>query len=124
MAATQAGKLLWRNVVANHWILKISAPIDVDGAGYVTSIIEQYIFIRLADPDPIVLQMFFQPVRLHEGVWMSVRGGIDIHGGKSFLPRPCSGKGIWPFGKAPENADRGDPGNEQLEFNCTAGKFA
>src|SRR4029077_10468381 len=66
------GESFRRNVVADQGVLQISPPIDMHGAGNVASVVKKQIFIRLNYPDSIVLEMFLQPISLHERFRMRV----------------------------------------------------
>ena len=65
MPAAKPREFFRCDVVTDHRVLQIGAPIDVRRAGNMAGVVEQDIFIRLDDPDPLVVKMFFQPIGLH-----------------------------------------------------------
>jgi hypothetical protein len=60
----------------------------------VTGIVQQDIFIRLDNPDAVIFEVLFEPIRVNESFWVSVGGGIRVHGIASFLLRVCRSKKI------------------------------
>src|SRR5947208_11352718 len=77
--ATKSREFFRRNIIANQWVLEIGPPIDMHRARNMPRVIKQNIFIRLYDPDALIVQMFFQPIDLHERFGMRVFGWMHSH---------------------------------------------
>ena len=92
VTAAKPRKFFRGNVIANHRILEIGAPIDVYRAGDMPGIVKQNVLIRFDDPDPIILEMFLEPVSLHQRFWMRVL--IVSHTTGNFCLLACAGKRI------------------------------
>jgi hypothetical protein len=45
--------------------LQIGSPVDVNGAGYVSGVVEQNVFVRLDNANAVVFQMLRQPVGIY-----------------------------------------------------------
>ena len=74
VAAAELGEFFRRDVVANHRVLQIGPPIDVDRAGNMPGIIEQDVFVRLDDANVVIVEMFFEPIGIHQCLGMRVVG--------------------------------------------------
>ena len=54
-------------------------------------VIEQNVFIRFDDPDPVILEMFLQPISLHQRFRMCVFSRVSSHIEISAGPRTEQG---------------------------------
>ena len=63
VATAKFGEFFRRDVIANHRILQIGPPIDVDRAGNVTGVVKQDVLIRFDDADVLVVEVLFEPSR-------------------------------------------------------------
>ena len=79
ITAAKPRKFFRRNIIANHRVLKIGAPIDVHRARNMPGVVEQNVFIGLDDTDSFIIEMFLQPVGLNECFRMRVFSWMRSH---------------------------------------------
>lgn len=82
--ADQCGELRSVDVVALHRVVEIGVPVDLDGAGDVSGLVKEYVFIRLDDDKPRCAEVSTEPVCADEtpGVCecREARGLVDLDG--------------------------------------------
>src|SRR5947207_14508724 len=79
VAAAKPREFFRRNIIANHWVLEIGAPIDMHRARNMPGVVKQNIFIRLDDPDSIIFEMFLQLISLHQRFGMRLLGRMHSY---------------------------------------------
>src|SRR4030095_12295908 len=70
----------------------MGAPVDMPRASNMAGIVKQHVFVRLDDPDPLVIEMFFQPIGLDQRFWMRVFSWLRSH--REISAGPRTGQGI------------------------------
>ena len=79
VATAKFGEFVRRDVVADHRILQIRPPIDVDRAGNVAGVIKQDVFVRFDDADVLVVEVLFEPSGVDQRLGMRVFRWVRVH---------------------------------------------